>query len=414
MRTYLGRLGELVLKGSNIRDFERLLTGNARRYVQSVDAKVSLYAGRLYVECADEAAAAAECMLDHLIGITGWSEATAVEKDIDAIRAQVLAEARGARERGAKTFKIEAKRSDKGFPLDTYGICREAPSLVCAQGILAVDVHRPDVTICVEVRDRCFVYSNKNRGHRGLPVGCSGKGLLLLSGGLDSPVAGYRMMSRGMKIECCYFHAYPYTSQEAQQKVERLAEILAAYGMTTHLNVIPFTDVQMRIKQKAPAAFATLMLRMCMMQCANLLAERLGADCIVTGESLGQVASQTMQNLAVTESMARYPLLRPLVGMDKEDIVATARRIGTYETSILPYEDCCVLFSPRHPVLRADLAEATQIYESLEAEGLIREAYEKREIIRFDCAGIVAGQFGTRENAAQLAAENGKRLSAGD
>lgn len=414
MRTYLGRLGELVLKGSNIRDFERLLTGNARRFLQSVDAKVSLYAGRLYVECADEGARAVEFALDHLIGITGWSEAAVVDKDIDAIRAQVLKEAAGARERGARTFKIEARRSDKGFCLDSYGICREAPSLVCRQGILAVDVHKPDVTICVEVRDRCFVYSNKNRGHRGLPVGCSGKGLLLLSGGLDSPVAGYRMMSRGMKIECCYFHAYPYTSQEAQQKVERLAEILAAYGLTTHINVIPFTDVQMRIKQKSPAEFTTLMLRMCMMQCANMLAARLGADCIVTGESLGQVASQTIQNLTVTESMARYPLLRPLVGMDKEDIIATAQRIGTYETSILPYEDCCVIFSPRHPVLHADLAEARRIYESLDAEELIRAAYEKREIKRFDCAGIVAGTFGTRGNAARLAAENGKSLTAGD
>lgn len=414
MRTYLGRLGELVLKGSNIRDFERLLTGNARRFLQSVEAKVSLYAGRLYVECADESARAVEFALDHLIGITGWSEAAVVEKDIGAIREQVLQEAIGAREKGARTFKIEAKRSDKGFCLDSYGICREAPSLVCEQGILAVDVHRPDVTICVEVRDRCFVYSNKNRGHRGLPVGCSGKGLLLLSGGLDSPVAGYRMMSRGMRIECCYFHAYPYTSQEAQQKVERLAEILAAYGLTTHVNVIPFTDVQLRIKQRAPAEFTTLMLRMCMMQCANLLAGRLGADCIVTGESLGQVASQTIQNLAVTESMAQYPLLRPLVGMDKEEIIATAQRIGTYETSILPYEDCCVLFSPRHPVLHADLAEAKRIYASLEAEDLIRAAYERREIKRFDCAGIVAGKFGTRENAARLAAENGKRLTAGD
>ena len=411
MKTYLGRLGELVLKGSNIRDFERLLMGNARRYLQSVDAKVSLYAGRLYIECEDNAAPAVEFALDHLIGITGWSKAAVVEKNIDAIREEVLKEAVSAREKGAKTFKIEAKRSDKSFYLDTYGICREAPALVCQQDILAVDVHHPDVSICVELRDRCFVYSNKNKGHRGLPVGSSGKGLLLLSGGLDSPVAGYRMMSRGMKIECCYFHAYPYTSEEAQKKVEKLAEILASYGLTTHINVIPFTDVQMRIKQRSPANFTTLMLRMCMMQCANLLAERLGADCIVTGESLGQVASQTIQNMAVTESMAEYPLLRPLVGTDKEDIIATANFIGTYETSILPYEDCCVLFSPRHPVLHADLEEAKKIYESLEAEDLIREAYEKREIKRYDCAGMVAEKYGTRENTAMLASENGKKLT---
>ena len=219
---------------------------------------------------------------------------------------------------------------------------------------------------------------------------------MLLSGGLDSPVAGYRMMRRGMKVECVYFHAYPYTSQEAQKKVEDLAQIIAMYGVDTHINVIPFTQVQMRIKQRAPQAFTTLLLRMCMMKAASILADRIKADCIISGESLGQVASQTIQNMAVTESAGSYPLLRPLVGMDKEEIVETAKYIGTYETSILPYEDCCVLFSPRHPVLRASLEEAHSLYNKLEADELIQEAYDKREIKRFSARDYVAQHFASR------------------
>ena len=181
-----------------------------------------------------------------------------------------------------------------------------------------------------------------------------------------------------MSVDCCYFHAYPYTSDEAREKVEHLAEIISGYGVRTHINIIPFTEVQMQIKKKAPENFSTLMLRLCMMKAANLLAERIRADCIITGESLGQVASQTIQNMACTESFAEYPLMRPLVGMDKEEIIEDAIRIGTYETSILPYEDCCVLFSPKHPILHANVDEAKRIYESLEVDELIKKAYEER------------------------------------
>lgn len=378
MRTYLGKIGELILKGSNIKTFERTLVYNTKTYLKGVNAKVSLNSGRLYIECDDDAAPQVEFTLRHLIGITGWAEAKVVEKNIEAIQQEVLDQAKIARDKGAKTFKMDSKRSDKSFPLNHYEICCEAPALAYNQKILSVDVHNPDVTIMVEVRDKCFVYSDSEKGCRGLPVGVSGKGLLLLSGGLDSPVAGYRMLRRGMTIDCCYFHAYPYTSDEAREKVEHLAEILSGYGIRLHINIIPFTEVQMQIKKKAPENFSTLMLRLCMMKAANLLAARLGSDCIITGESLGQVASQTIQNMACTESFAEYPLLRPLVGMDKEDIIADAVRIGTYETSILPYEDCCVLFSPKHPILHADVEEAKKIYESLEVEDLIKKAFEER------------------------------------
>lgn len=384
MRTFLGKVGELILKGSNIRDFEKLLLSNTRQYLTGCEATVKLFGGRLYIDAEDSAGERVMWALDNLLGITGWAEARVCEKNIDAIKEAVMEEAKIAVKNGAKSFKIEAKRGDKSFPLDSYGICREAAAPVFDSGMMKVDVHKPECVITVEVRERVFVYGNSHKGRRGLPVGCSGKGLLLLSGGLDSPVAGYRMMRRGMKVECCYFHAYPYTSEQAQQKVEKLAEILSGYGLVTHLNIIPFTDVQMRIKERSPQAFTTLMLRLCMMKCANMLCERIGADCIVTGESLGQVASQTIQNLAVTESFAEKPLLRPLVGMDKEEIIATAEEIGTYETSILPYEDCCVLFSPRHPILHAEIEASREIYNSLEVDEMIKEAFEKREIKKFE------------------------------
>lgn len=383
-RFYIGKIGELILKGSNIKTFERQLVSNTKVYLKNSNTRVTLNSGRLYVECDDGSAPKVEFALDHLIGITGWAEAKVVPKDIDEIKKEVLREAILARDAGAKTFKLDARRSDKSFPLDHYGIVCEAAELAFGQKILSVDVKNPDLVIMIEVRDKCFVYSNRKKGRRGLPVGVSGKGLLLLSGGLDSPVAGYRMIRRGMTIDCVYFHAYPYTSDKAREKVEHLAEILSRYGLRTHLNIIPFTEVQMQIKKKSPENFTTLMLRLCMMKAANLLASRIGASCLITGESLGQVASQTIENMSCTESVAEFPLLRPLVGTDKEEIVEIAKEIGTYETSILPYEDCCVLFSPRHPVLRAKVEEAQEIYKSLEVDELVKKAFEGREIKLFE------------------------------
>jgi thiamine biosynthesis protein ThiI len=411
METYLAKVGELTLKGSNLHIFERLLILNTRQYLLSVESKVSLTAGRLYIECPPESCAAAEYALNHLIGITGWAHATVCEKDISAIQKAAYDEAVKAKNEGACSFKIEAKRSDKSFPLDSYGICAKAADTIYDSSLLSVDVHNPDVTITVEIRERCFVYSDRNSGCRGLPVGSSGKGLLLLSGGLDSPVAGYRMMRRGMKVECCYFHSYPYTSEQAQEKVEKLASIIGDYGIDTHLNIIPFTDVQMRIKERAPENASTLLLRVCMMKCANLLAERINADALITGESLGQVASQTIANMTVTEHYAKYPVLRPLSGLDKEEIIDTAKQINTYDTSILPYEDCCVLFSPRHPVLHGSISESDEALAKLDIDDLIRDAFEKRVIKRYSCSGSVAAQFGTNDKKDALAAENEKTIS---
>ncbi len=378
--TYLAKLGELTLKGSNLQEFENQLKHNAAKCLESLHCKITLRAGRLYIECDENAEEKVQFTLNHLLGITGWAKAEVCEKTIEAINETVFKLAKTQAEKGCKTFKIDARRSDKNFPLNSYEICCESAGQV--ESIMKVDVHNPDCTIFVEVREQCYVFTDSETGCRGLPVGTSAKGLLLLSGGLDSPVAGYRMLRRGMKIECCYFHSYPYTSEEAKQKVITLAQKLAYYGIQTYLNIIPFTQVQMEIKKKAPEAWSTLMLRVCMMKVANILAKRCKAKCIVTGESVGQVASQTVENMAVTEHFAELPMMRPCCGLDKEEIIKTAEFIDTYETSILPYEDCCVLFSPRHPVLRGRIEEAEEIYKNLEVDELIHKAYEEREIVK--------------------------------
>ena len=383
MATYLAKVGELTLKGTNIKEFEQLLVRNTKKYLEGRKTKVILRAGRMYIECSDDEddCQAVEFCLNHLIGIVGWAKTRTCERTLESIKDAVMEEAKIAAEKGCKTFKIDARRSWKQFPLNSYQLCCEVAGPV--ESIMKVDVHNPDVIIYIEVREKTYVYSSVNTGCRGLPVGSSNRGLLLLSGGLDSPVAGYRMMRRGMRVEAVYFHSYPYTSEEAQKKVETLAEKLSYYGINTYLNIVPFTDVQMRIKEKAPEAWSTLMLRVCMMKVANMVAERVGAECIITGESLGQVASQTLENMSVTEHFAAYPLLRPLVGMDKEEIIKDAYFIDTYDTSILPYEDCCVLFSPKHPVLRGHIEEAERIFAELDCEELLKESFEKRDVKRF-------------------------------
>ena len=380
---YLVKIGELTLKGGNLKEFEQRLVQNTQLYLEGSRSKVHLRAGRMYVEGPLEAAGTIEYALCHLIGITGWARATVVPKETKAMQDAVMAEALKARAAGKKTFKVEARRSDKSFELNSYEISRLMGEPVFDQGILAVDVHHPDLVITVEVRERCFVYGPEETGHRGLPCGSGGRGLLLLSGGIDSPVAGYRMIRRGMKIDCLYFHSHPYTSPEAQQKVEDLAKIIGIYGLGTHLNVVPFTAVQLRIRDSAPPDYATLLLRVCMMKVANMLCPAIGSKTIITGESLGQVASQTVENLAVTNAYADYPVLRPLIGMDKEEIISSAKYIGSFDTSILPYEDCCVLFSPKHPVLRAVLEDVQAIYDKMDIEGLLVEAFNAREHKRF-------------------------------
>jgi thiamine biosynthesis protein ThiI len=381
--TYLLKLGELTLKRGNRDGFEGILRRNLSALLRGTGARLEITTGRFFVHAPGAAREQVEEILDRLLGITGWAKSRVCEKTPDAVLAACVEEGKSLFEQGTGTFKIEARRTDKSFPLDSYAIRCEAGSAVLkAVPGLRVDVHSPGGTIEVEIRERAYIYGAEHRGRRGLPVGTAGRGLLLLSGGIDSPVAGYMMAGRGMGIDAVYFHAYPYTSDEARQKAIRLAEIVGRYTLGIRLHIVPFTGVQTCIRQQTPPEWTTVMLRMAMMEAAEKLALRRKDRCLITGESLSQVASQTIENITCTGSRIRLPVLRPLIGMDKEGIIKTAVSIGTYETSILPYQDCCTLFSPLHPVLRGNTAEANRLYEALEAAELIGKALEDAEMRR--------------------------------
>ena len=380
MEYYLAKIGELSLKGGNKKTFEQKLISNFLALSNNQSIKAKVLSGRMYVECEAELSEQAEKALSHLVGITSWAKTYPCEKTIEDISLVVMQEAKKAKETGAKTFKIEARREDKTFSLNSNEIEKEVGGLIHTSGLLKTDLHKPDAIITIEIRKKAFVYRLSSKGIQGLPTGMSGKGLLLLSGGIDSPVAGYKMLSRGMRVDFLYFHSHPYTPPEAQKKVEDLATILSQYEVPAYLNIVSFTDIQNRIKAKAPQSYLTLMMRLCMMKIANVVADKIEAKCIITGESLSQVASQTIENLSVVEYYAKYPVLRPLIGMNKEEIIREAKVLGSYETSIIPYDDCCSLFAPKHPILYANQETANAIYERMEIEPLLNEAIEKRII----------------------------------
>ncbi|MDR2376193.1 MAG: tRNA 4-thiouridine(8) synthase ThiI [Treponema sp.] len=369
---YILKPGELTLKGGNRNAFERILIRNLRKLLNlrglaGSGERVEGSGGRFFVHCPPQTAPRVEDALNHLFGISGWARTRSCEKRVETLLAACVDEGKELYRQGLRSFKIEARRTDKAFPLDSYGIRVKAGQAVQeAVPGLAVDVHSPQAVIQVEIREKTYVYSLSQTGLRGLPVGTAGRGLLLLSGGIDSPVAGFRIASRGMGLDAIYFHAFPYTGEEARQKVLRLTEILAAYTLGIRLWTPGFTEVQQRIKTGVKEEWTTVMLRMAMMEAAEKLALRIRAKCLVTGDSLSQVASQTVENLNCAESLIQLPVLRPLIGADKEEIIRLARSIGTYETSILPYEDCCVLFSPTHPVLRGRVDEAQTLYKQLD------------------------------------------------
>jgi thiamine biosynthesis protein ThiI len=383
MTSYLLKPGELALKGGNRKTFEYILKRNLMSMIRGTGAVVELTHGRFFVRCNVDAEAHIEDALAHLFGIAGWAKARTCEKTVDALLAACVEEAKTLTLRGMQTFKIEARRTDKSFPLDSYGIMRLAgEAVLAAVDGLRVDVHHPHAIIEVEIREKAYVFGGAHEGSRGLPVGSAGKGMLLLSGGIDSPVAGWLMASRGMRLDAVYFHAYPYTSDEARQKVITLTSIISRYTLGLTLHIVSFTHVEQRIKAGSPEPWLTVLLRMAMMECAEAIARKRGCKSLITGESLSQVASQTMENIACTQSRTRLPVFRPLIGMDKECIVSIGKKIGTYKTSILPYEDCCVLFSPPHPILYGDVDEAKQRYEALELSALIQEAIVTSDIQR--------------------------------
>jgi thiamine biosynthesis protein ThiI len=344
--------------------------------------KIKTTEGRYYVTGTEESSAFIEDVLSRLFGISGWAKTAVCNKTVEEVLAVCVEEGKKLSIAGVKTFKISARRTDKSFPLNSYELCCRAGDAVMETANLSVDIHNPQDVINIEIREKAFIYLRGKKGLGGLPVGSGGRGLLLLSGGIDSPVAGFLMASRGMSVDAIHFHSYPYTSLEAKQKAINLARITGSYCMGIRLYILSFTKVQMRIKEKSSEEWITILLRMAMMTAAEKAARKIKCKCLITGESLSQVASQTIENLSCTQSLIKLPVIRPLIGMCKESIIKEAQKIGTYEVSIQPFSDCCTVFSPKHPVIYGDPAKAISLYEALELEPLIDEALENYELVK--------------------------------
>ena len=376
------KYGEIALKGLNKQSFESVLLKNVRHRLRLL--------GRFETRAAQSTIVVEpleECDLDlveerlsHVFGISTITRAAVAQKemgDIARVALEYLADSLPL----VSTFKVEAKRSDKTFPLKTPQICEEIGGLLLERfDNLSVDLHDPEYRVVVEVRDfGAYVHGVAHKAAGGMPVGSSGMGMLMLSGGIDSPVAGYMMAKRGVQLCCIHFESPPYTSERAKLKVLTLADKMTEYCNTFEVHVVPFTLIQEEIKRGCKEEYFTVIMRRVMMMVANRVAKARGCGAIITGESLAQVASQTMQAIGCTDAASELPVLRPLIGMDKLEIVDIARKIDTFETSILPYEDCCTVFTPRHPKTRPVLEQIVREEEKLDLEPLIEEAISGTE-----------------------------------
>ena len=379
------KLGEIVLKGLNRKSFEQKLMGNIRRRLVGLGRfKVSCMQSTIYVEPENGEAdldAAFEALQD-VFGIVKISRAAACEKEKGAI-AQLAIRYLAEDMRRAKSFKVESKRSDKSFPMTSIELSQYVGGeLQEAFPDCTVDVHEPELVVHIEVRDlAAYVHAQPVSGAGGMPVGSNGVAVTLLSGGIDSPVSSYMIAKRGVRLIPVHFFSFPYTSQQAKDKVVELARILTRFCGKMTLEVVPFTHIQEEIRDKCPEEYFTLIMRRFMMRIAERIANEWNAKAIVTGENLGQVASQTMEAMASTQAVLELPVLQPLIGMDKEEIVQMARKIGTFDTSILPYEDCCTVFTPRHPRTRPKVSEVAAAESALEVDALVEEAFRGIERI---------------------------------
>ena len=380
--------GEVVLKGLNRRYFEQKLLENIRRRLRPCgEFTVTLQQSVVCVEPKNEDAdmdAAFEAMR-HVFGILRLTRAAACGKTPEAMLEKAK-EYLHDELSTARTFKVESKRSDKGFPMTSIQLSQYVGGeLNEAFPNLKADMHTPELTVWLEVRERAaYVHGRPVSGAGGMPVGSNGSAVTLLSGGIDSPVSTYMMAKRGLRLIPVHFFSFPYTSELAKQKVVDLARILTPWCGRMTLEVGPFTEIQMQIREKCPEELFTLIMRRFMMRIAEKIAHWNGCGALVTGESLGQVASQTMEAMGVTEACIGLPILKPLVGMDKEEIITVSRRIGCFETSILPYEDCCTVFTPRHPRTRPKLAEIEEAERALDVDALVQAAFDGREKIRIE------------------------------
>ena len=382
----LCKLGEVVLKGLNRHSFEMKLMSNIRRRTQRY-GKFKIYSRQstIYVEPAEETCdlAAAYDACKKVFGIIAIARAVPCPKEKEAIFATAK-EYLGPALLAAKSFKVESKRSDKSFPMGSIQLSQwVGGALHDAFPHLTVDVHNPELTVYLEVReDAAYVHGPAEAAAGGLPIGMGGHAVSLLSGGIDSPVSSYMIAKRGVQLELLHFASPPYTSQQAREKVLQLAQELTVWCGRLTVHIVPFTEIQEEIRRKCPEDHFTLIMRRFMMRLADRLAHELCCKALVTGESLGQVASQTIQALCVSDDAATMPVLRPLIGMDKEEIVRIARHVGTFDTSILPYEDCCTVFTPRHPKTKPNLEEVREYEAALDIDGLCGKALAGREMIR--------------------------------
>ena len=382
---FLLKLGEIVLKGANKRQFEAKLRSNVKRRMRHYgNFDVYIMQSTVYVEPMDEMADVdgAWDACHTIFGVVSLCRCRPCEKNLDAIF-EAVENYLGDDLDCAKSFKVESKRSDKQFPLTSIGISQEIGGRIAeAHPDLLVDVHHPDYTVYVEVRDlAAYVHGPAEPGAGGLPTGVGGRAMCLLSGGIDSPVAAYMIGKRGVEIECVHFFSYPYTSQLAKDKVVELARLVTRYTGRMTVNVVGFTEIQEAIRDNCPEEFFTLVMRRFMMDISQRIAKHDGCGALITGENLGQVASQTMEAMTVTGAVVDIPIFMPLVGMDKEEIVTIARKIGTMETSILPYEDCCTVFTPKHPKTKPTIAQLLDVEKKLDREALIQRALENIERI---------------------------------
>ena len=374
----LVRYGEVFLKGQNRPFFLRKLVDHVKAAVQEVHGHVWLSEGRIYVsDYTDQDEAIRRVSL--VFGVHSVSPAIEMEKDsFEAICAQ----AAKMMEKKTGTFKVLAKRSDKQYPMDSPTIMREAGGYILDHvPQLSVDVNNPDHEITIEIRKLAYLSVDRTMAVSGMPMGTNGKACLLLSGGIDSPVAGFMIAKRGVELCCVHYHSFPYTSERAKEKVLELARILSEYCGKMRVYIVPFTEIQMQIHEKCPENFTTLIMRRYMMRIAEILARKDGAQALITGESIGQVASQTMEALGCTDEVVSMPVFRPCVGMDKSEIIERAEKIGTMETSSLPYEDCCTVFTPKHPATHPRKELVRRAEEKLDSQALIDAAIEGTEIV---------------------------------
>ena len=383
------RYSEIHLKGLNRPYFEKALVNRISHAISDPDVTVDREQGRIFVNGVTEKNVYAYAeRLRKVFGIHSVSPAVAVEKDWDAVvdgARKLLDRYLSTLPGGVHTFKVFARRADKRFPYNSEMICRElGHQLLEAFSSLQVDVHHPEIMFGVEIRKtHAYLYCQEMEAVGGMPVGTNGRAMLLLSGGIDSPVAGYMIAKRGVSLDAVHFYSYPYTSERAREKVIDLAKQISEYSGDMTLHLVPFTDIQLSIYDNCPKAETTVIMRRLMMKIADRIAVRTGAQALITGESIGQVASQTMESLTVTNDAATLPVFRPLIGFDKDEIVSYAKKIGTFETSIQPYEDCCTIFVPQHPVTKPSLERILVSEQAVDFEPMIEKAIADTEQMVF-------------------------------